>query len=163
MKGDVYYLKRKDDGEIIAKFEQDQDFGSGDCHEVVAWSGTTHEPIEWHFVAGVAFKPDSCTHWYFNGEDYDPEVAESSDSYYHICSPFGFQDHIRNLCFIWKVMPMILAEDTPYNPYIINEQHAINNIEFIMNSYFEVPNVNRLIDMMLDGCIIEKVEVKKSE
>lgn len=58
MKGDVYYLKdRDDDGQIGYKFVVDEDDFrlAGTCYEAYSWlpDGTPHE---YHYVAGVYCK-----------------------------------------------------------------------------------------------------------
>lgn len=162
MKGDVYYLKNEKDGEILAKFEQGANgsYLDGSCYECISWDASTGEPFDWEFFANVYCKWDGCTHWYFNGTDYDPEVGESSDSYYHLCGSHSFTHFIRIMCFLWKLAPMVIIENRE-NEHTYCDKEYLK--EYTNDAYTEGPITQQLIDMMLDGCIIEKVEVKKSE
>ena len=102
----TYYLKDKD-GYIIAKFEMVDDYFSGDCYECVGWQHDGKSPCEWHYHSEMFAKFDGCTHWYFKGEDYNKENEEGNcdgiDSYYHLCGSDCFENHIRFMCFVWKI------------------------------------------------------------
>lgn len=146
-KGDVYYLMDST-GLIVAKFEQDDDFMSGKCYECTSWElnddGSYTKPCEWLFVTQVCCRWDGCTHWYFYGEESEkkPFIA---DSYYHLCGGFSFANHIRFMCFVWKLAPMIISE---YQ----------ENIEYTNDEYCGGEEVNKLINLMLKGYTIKKGE-----
>ncbi|MBR2389271.1 MAG: hypothetical protein IKA94_00560 [Mogibacterium sp.] len=137
----TYYLKNKD-GEIWAKFEiTDLHEGSsldGQLYEATAWSGCDQKtPIEWSFIADIYGKWDSCTHWWFRGEDCDPELKTEKDSYYHLCGGYCFAGHIRNMCFAWKVMCMVLSgnRDDSYALEYYTEGSIGEVIEFMLKDF----------------------------
>lgn len=142
---DVYYLKNKETGYIVGKFVVDEATGFavfGKCYDAVGWYGPDN-PTDWDFLADVYCKWDSCTHWYFYGEDYDPEYEESEkDSYYHLCAEHTFNSHIRLMCFVWKLVADIMAErgDKP-------EECERD----ITKNYFELEETRKLVELMLDG------------
>lgn len=147
MKGDVYYLLDSD-GRIQAKFEQNDDFMSGNCYECVGWydekkDGSYDTPCDWHFFAHVFCKWDACTHWHFFGEDYDSK-KENPDSYYHICGASCFTRLVTMMCFLWKLSPMIINECDKETTDYTNEE------------YYETDEIKRLIETMLDGYTIVK-------
>ena len=155
-----YYLIDPD-GYVSSIFEikkVDSHYADGDCYTVNAWDGEKiingvrmHMPFDgepMHYLAGVYCKWDACTHWYFLGEDHDPDPEGSSDgdSYYHICGARSFMEHIREMCFVWKVCGEIICEFNNGSPYTYN-------------AYFEeVPGIKDLINTMLTGYRIVKVE-----
>lgn len=154
MKGDRYFL-RDNKGYIIGVFEVDSD----DCHSVM---GKCYEPYSWYqdklpaesnFFADVYCKWDSCTHWNFYGEDYDPELDKTSDgvdSYYHICGEYGLHNHVRLMCFVWKLVSDIMT---------INRRKS--NVQYFADTtkeYFKYQETKDLCIMMLCGCGIEKVD-----
>lgn len=137
MKGDVYYLKdTTDHNRIAAKFvvENDDYALTGKCYDAVSWY-SDGSPCDFHYVADVYCKFDACTHWYFYGEDYDPESGGEKDSYYHLCSTYGFNDHIRCMCFVWKLAHQLVDLDC---------------------YYFEDELTEQLVDMMLKDYFIQK-------
>lgn len=149
-KGDVWYLRHKvDDNTIVAKIEFTDDYCTGACHECYSWY-SDNTPAEWHLVAEFYCKWDSCTHWWFKGEDYDKEIDGSIDSYYHLCGSPCFLNHIRNMCFVWKVAAMTLIKVNKDSQYLKRE---------IADNYFN-EKINKLIELMLDDYTIEK-ESKK--
>lgn len=141
---DVYYLKDTKTGYIEGKFvvkKADTSHVDGVCYDAVSWIGPDN-PIDFQLLADVYCKWDACTHWYFEGEDYDPETAthgDNPDGYYHLCSGDGFNHHIRLMCFVWKLVADIMGEDRVEN-------------------YFEVDTTRKLVDLMLDGYEIVKAE-----
>lgn len=151
MKGDVYYLKDRDDGQIGYKFvvEEDDFRLVGKCYEAYSWfvDGT---PYEYDYVAGVYCKWDACTHWYFHGEDYVPGINEDKDSYYHLCGGYSFMGHIIAMCFVWKLAEQIIS----------NSEHAKqhNMSGYINDEYFNHERVKQLINLVLNGYEIVKAE-----
>lgn len=136
MKGDIYYLKRKSDGEIVARFEQTEEYMSGHCY------------LDDLYFARVFCKSDSCTHWNFNGETYIEHLDSTisgTDSYYHICGSYCLADHIRTMCFLWKLAVDILSEGE-------DEEHK----EYVTNEYFDTDEIKQLVTLMLEGYVIEK-------
>ena len=134
---DVYYLKDPKTGYIEGKFEidkADSHYIEGRCYSVVSWDSNGN-PFECHYLAGVYCKWDACTHWFFYGKDY----ADEEDSYYHLCGPGVFGNHIRLMCFVWKLVADIMGERT-------------------LGSYFESETTRKLVDLMLDGYEIVKAE-----
>lgn len=152
MKGDIYYLKNKDDGYVTHKFEVDgDDFClSGKCYEAYSWK-MTGEPYEYSFVAGVYCKWDACTHWYFYGEDYNPDAEideKEQDSYYHLCGGYSFMRHITAMCFVWKLAEQIIKKV----PWTIKH----NSAGFVHNEYYDHERIKKLVDLVLDGYEIVK-------
>lgn len=132
----VYYLNDSD-GMIIAKFEFEADPSIiGKCWSAIGWIGDDDTPVEWEFVADVYCKWDGCTHWNFWGEDYDPEIdnKEEKDSYYHLCGCHCFANHIRYMCFIWKVSEMVLSKSVGTDDYYDSEEIK-NLIELMLKDY----------------------------
>ena len=147
-KGDVYYLIDDRDGYINAKFEQTDDFMEGNCYSAYSWyEGGV--PDGWEFFASVYCKWDSCTHWRFKGEDYNPEDKSEHDSYYHICGSYTLLNHVRLMCFIWKIAPMIISEDHfyKYNKF---------DGSYIRDEYFDSEEIKQLTELMLKGYTIKK-------
>ena len=130
----IYYLKDKETNYIIAKFELDSIPFSGTCYNAICWD-MNDLPIEWQFHCEIYAKSDACTHWYFSGEDYIEE--HEIDGYYHLCSNDSFENHIRLMCFVWK-----LAMDYHLKMNINNRI----NYDYIKDSYD-----TKLIDFMLKG------------
>lgn len=144
-KGDIWYLKDKNDNNrIIAKIEFTDDYCTGKCFEAYSWSldGT---PWDYHFVADFYCKWDGCTHWWFKGEDYDENISDSLDSYYHLCGAESFVSHVRMMCFAWKVSCMNLIRDEHYKNLKVDIAHEYFNTD-----------TNALIKLMLEGYLIEK-------
>lgn len=152
MKGDIFYLKDPT-GQITHKFVIDEDsyFSlMGKCYEAYSWS-MSGKPLEYHFVTDVYCKWDSCTHWYFYGEDYDPDTEYEKDSYYHLCGGYSFMNHITAMCFVWK-----LAEQ------LITKYRSKDNYKYSRNytngAYYDHERIRRLISTVLDGYEIVKGE-----
>lgn len=146
-----YYLKNKETGYIETTIVIEKaDYYSVDatCYQAYSWYGDDHMPCEYHYVAGAYCKWDGCTHWYFYGEDYDPEIEESEkDSYYHLCGPRRFTDHIRAMCFMWKVVSDVMTE-------LAGDRYS--DYKTVQSNYFECEDTKKLVDMMLDGYEILK-------
>ena len=152
MKGDTYYLKN-DDGYITHKFVvEDDDFHLvGTCYEAYSWH-VDNTPYEYSYIAGVYCKWDACTHWYFHGEDYDPEIEDSDcDSYYHLCGGYTFLNHIKAMCFVWKLAEQILVKD----PHTLRTDNAT----YIHDEYYEPEKLVKLMEVVLDGYEILKANL----
>lgn len=143
MIGDTYYLKN-DDGYISHKFVVDNDdfYLSGECYAATSWY-SNDRPCDWEFVAGVYCGWDSCTHWYFYGEE--------QDSYYYLCGGYTFLNHIKAMCFVWKLAEQILVKD----PHTIRT----GNATYIHDSYYEPEKLEKLMEVVLDGCEIIKANL----
>lgn len=144
MKGDIFYLKDPT-GEITHKFVIDEDSRFslvGKCYEAYSWS-MSGEPFEYHFSADVYCKWDSCTHWYFYGEDYDPETEYEKDSYYHLCGGYSFMNHITAMCFVWKLSEQLISSNRPKDTYT-------------NGAYYDHERIKKLISTVLEGYEIVK-------
>ena len=143
---ETYVLKDTQSGLIHSKFEvlvHCEAYIEGTCYAAIAWSGfDKRTPIEWEFIADTYCKADACTHWYFFGEDYDPEskAEDNGCSYYHLCGGYSFMNHLTSMCFVWKLMEMLLGETRDY----------------ATDSYYEHRRIKQVIDLILDGYTIEK-------
>ena len=154
-KGDIYYLKDSK-GCQIAKFEVTDDpiYSSvsdtpcsvvGNCYTALGWTmdpktGKYTLADDWEFFVKGYFKWDSCTHWYYCGEDYSPDGYGDKDGYYHICGPEILVEHMRAKCFVWKLMGDIMTDNCD-------------------GYYTENEKLNQIIETMLDGYSIVKEEV----
>lgn len=150
-----YYLKNEH-GYIIGIFEAtdvDKHHVDGNCYQVTGWlCSNDNKPCEFKYVAGIYAKWDACTHWYFDGEDCLPNIYDvrgerekEKDAYYHLCSDRGFADHVRLLCFVWKVVSRIISEKR-------EDSDTINE------AYFGLDITSELVEMMLKDCEIVKQE-----
>lgn len=153
MKGDVWFL-RSDSGYVESVFIVDLDdlMLSGRCYEPYTW-GSNGFPWEMHYLTGVYMKPDACTHWYFRGEDYVSGNDDEIDAYYHLCSCFGFNTHIRSMCFVWKLAADLITESLK-NTLYTRDVHS---------DYFENETTRKLVNLMLYGYRIEKASEKDVE
>ena len=148
MKGDIYYLIDPR-GYVIGKFEQTDNYMTGYCYSNWAWEADDKKTgCGWSFFADVYCKWSGCTHWYFNGEDYSHEFVDDVDAYYHICGNQCFLQHVRLMCFIWKLAEEILVESY--------ENDAHNIAEYTRQEYSGNKELKRLVDFMLDGYTIKK-------
>ena len=153
-KGDTYYLVDKRDNTLAAKIVITDDYCTGICYEAFGWykpdDGT--EGVDYRYFCEFYSKWDSCTHWWFKGEDYDEETKNEHDSYYHICGSPCFENHIRNMCFVWKVSAMVLLK---------LEQHEDSSYlrREIADNYFD-KKINALIKLMLENYEIKKKETE---
>lgn len=149
-KGDVYYLIHSN-GQPVAKFEQDEDYMSGNCYQCYTWcddgNGNYIIPDDWEFFANVYCKWDSCTHWWFYGENFREDLPKDIGGYYHICGTHCFTDHIRTMCFVWKLAAMILVEDA----------NNANN-DYTQEAYFKTEEIKQLIELTLKDYTIKKGE-----
>ena len=146
---ETYILKSIKTGHIHSKFEVStrcEAYIEGVCYAAVCWepNGT---PVNWEFVADTYCKADACTHWYFFGEDYDPESKSEDDgcSYYHLCGGYSFLDHLTSTCFVWKLMAMLLGETRGY----------------ATESYYDNERIKQIINLVLNRYEIEKVDDAK--
>lgn len=144
----VYYLKNSK-GYIECVFVVDDASPysvTGRCYQITSWGGDK-KPVDDSFFARVYCKWDACTHWHFSGEDHT-DSSENVDAYYHICGSHCVLEHVRAMCFIWKLVADIIADlskkpDDPYNPDIIEE-------------YFDGDDISNLVEVMLKDYVIEK-------
>lgn len=159
----TFYLKNQH-GLIVSKIEATNITRClmGNCYSASSWGvniGSDYYEIAWEFVAEVYCKFDGCTHWYFFGEDHDPELRTHDneiDSYYHLCGPECFIEHIRNMCFIWKVAEMAMVES--YDDYDGGE-HLISDTmysEMIQENYEVNGFTGEIVNKMLKGFTITK-------
>lgn len=148
MKGDIYHLKDRD-GMAGFKFvvENDDFCLQGKCYEAYSWL-MNGAPYEYHFVAGVYCKWDACTHWYFYGEDYDPETGDDKDSYYHLCGGYSFIGHIIAMCFVWKLAEQIISESEH------TKLHSLSG--YINDEYYDHARIKQLVELVLNGYEIVK-------
>ncbi|WP_407450038.1 hypothetical protein [Fibrobacter sp.] len=147
-KGEVWLLKDdNDNGRVVAWFEcTDGTYTmDGNCYIPCSWH-TDGTPFESHFLASVYCKWDGCTHWHFMGEDYRTYNSDNHDSYYHICGEYCFVDHVRAMCFVWKLACM-------HNVSL----HADSGVE---EYYYGMEKIKALSDLMLDGYSIVKEKQK---
>lgn len=143
---DVYYLI-DDDGYIVAKFEPTRVCGSGIdgvIYVATEWGTdpSAYGAVEYEFLAEVYCKFDSCTHWWFKGEDYDVELKTEKDSYYHLCGSGSFTNHIRGMCFVWRLVPEIMKAVEPNNDWT--------------GEYRDYKIANELVDLMLRDHTIKR-------
>lgn len=140
MKGDIWYLKDQE-GQIAAKFEIEDDDRClrGTCSAAITWM-PGGEPLDWEHVADVICKWDACTHWYFNGEDYDGASEKTRDSYYHLCGGYTFVGHIIHMCFVWKLAEMLISQTIPY----------------ASDEYYDHERIKQIVNIALAGYTIEK-------
>ena len=141
----VVYLKDSKDM-VYAKFVVNRtSTGSveGECYEAVAWEDfSCTEVFKWSFVAYVYCKSDACTHWWFNGEDYDTDSKSednSVDAYYHLCSQGGFMNHIRNMCFVWRAAEMLMLDGSDHDKRVMDNyrERKVNDdiIDAVLKDY----------------------------
>jgi hypothetical protein len=148
MEGDIYYLKDSD-GRIVGKFEMTDSYMSGRCYECNGWDlDEDRTPCDWSFFASVFCKWDGCTHWWFRGEDYDPDTKDEADAYYHICGDYCFLGHVRLMCFVWKLAELILVEDL--------KKDGLGTHKYVQEEYSGNEKLKHLADFMLEGYTIEK-------
>ena len=83
-----------------------------------SWStgkdGKCNIPDDTSFLASIYYKWNSCTHWYFRGEEND------KSGYYHICSTFN--QFIRAQLFAVKVMEEILMDNGCEKDHCIHQE-----------------------------------------
>lgn len=143
---ETYILRDTQSDFIHSKFEVSvrcEAYIEGACYAAVCWT-PDKMPIDWAFVADTYCKADACTHWYFFGDDYDPESKSEDNgcSYYHLCGGYSFMDHLTSMCFVWKLMEMLLGE----------------NRNYVADSYYDHERIKQVINLVLDGYVIEKVD-----
>lgn len=56
-------------------------------------------------------------------------------------------DHLTSMCFVWKLMTMLLGETRSY----------------VTDSYYDHERIKQVINLVLDGYTIEKVDERKEE
>lgn len=144
---ETYILESTKSGFIHSKFEisvRCEAYVEGTCYAASSWDPNGIIPVNWEFVADTYCKADACTHWYFYGEDYDPESKSEDNgcSYYHLCGGYSFMNHLTSICFVWKLMEMLLGETRNY----------------ATESYYEDRKIKQVIDLILDEYAIEKVD-----
>lgn len=142
-KGDVYQLRDKETGYIEAIFEITRYNSAsldGILKQVVSWD-TDKTPIEYHFIADIYCKWDSCTHWWFRGEDYKDGCDEGDiDGYYHLCGPECFIAHIQAMCFAWNVASNLLADrhETDECDYSVYRPKYIRELTDLLLKDYEI-------------------------
>lgn len=141
---ETYILRDSKSGCIHSKFEiltRCDAYIEGICYEAAGWepNGT---PVNWKFVAATYCRADACTHWRFFGENYDLDsrAEDNGCSYYHLCGGYSFMDHLTSMCFVWKLMGMLLGETRNY----------------VADCYYDGERIKKTIDLILDGYTIEK-------
>ena len=146
---ETYYLK--DHEKIVMIFEvteKSSAFVEGVCRIVTSWECKGDDLIvdEIEFLADIRCKFDGCTHWYFRGEDYIPVHSDDyGNGYYHLCGEYNFVDHIRAMCFVWKLCYQLLEEASRTKQRCSIEEY-----------YFENKLTVDLVNSMLNGYKIEK-------
>ena len=128
------------------------------CYRAYSWicdKELNLDTTEFEFVAEAACKPDSCTHWYFNGQDYDPESKseDNVDAYYHICGTHCLEDMMYCMLFMWEVAARVNGRKYP----------TWSEKEYRDNEY-----INKLLDDMFipsdcGGYPIAKFEILEEE
>ena len=149
---ECYILKKKNDGEIVAKFEvtsKIEKMFCGDCYSAKSWDAIDNKPLDWEFRCHAYCKWDGCAHWWFYGEDfhYGPNnIVDSNvaDSYYHLCGSICLFDYIRDICFVWKVAELWLTETYSDNDYVN-----------VYKYYGDHERLNQVMDIILDDYMIE--------
>lgn len=136
----VFYLKNtNDDNRVVTRFivtnpDTYHSF-NGECQLATGWLADDNSVLDWDHVADVYCKWDSCTHWWFRGEDYTKEF-DNADSYYHLCGAYSFLDHIRCMCFVWKLAYQIMVD---------------SGNDLVLDEYFDVAPTTELVALMLNG------------
>lgn len=144
---ETYYLK-DNEGCPIAVFEVDKRNGysvMGRCYSPYSWNVDNTVIYDKHLVADVYCKWDSCTHWRFWGEDWQEE-GDETDSYYHLCGTYRFSNHIRCMCFVWKLVAMLMCES--------DDNRGLYTQEY----YYETQEIRDLIEFILKDHSIVKGE-----
>lgn len=119
------------------------------CYRAFEWTCDQELDLDscaFEFVAEASCKPDSCTHWYFNGQDYDPESKseDSVDAYYHLCGAYCLEDMMYCMLFMWEVAARVNGHKYP----------NWSDKEYRDNKY-----INKLLDDMLTRFDILEEEV----
>ena len=87
--------------------------------------------------ADVSFKWDGCTHWRFNGEDFEDD--KNASGYYHICGAQNFIEHLVINCFIWKAISEVYIrhkENKEYSKEVFLSECNLGNIlEEVLKEY----------------------------
>lgn len=146
MKGDIYYLVNEKDGTVDAKFELTDDYCTGVCWGATSWSVDYKEVHDWEFFAEAYLKWDGCTHWWFKGEDYDPDQDIKRDSYYHLCGAYCMVNHISYMAFVWRVAEMVLNE-------VASSDFTR---EYTTHEYHEHEKLEKIIEIAMNGYVIRK-------
>lgn len=142
-KGNIYKLIDSR-GYVVSWIEFTDDYCTGVCYEPFSWNPDKpgdHRHCESSYVCDFYCKPDGCTHWWFRGEDYDSKITKEFDSYYHLCGTDTFMQHIRSMCFVWKVAAMVgIKDDNKYKTYIAENyfNHQINELIKLMLTGYEI-------------------------
>lgn len=101
------------------------------------------------FIADIYAKWDSCTHWWFLGEDHDD--GETKDAYYHICGPDCLRNMFLCMVFAWEICKRInMDRCDDKDPQLAS---------MIDSEYKDSDKINKMIDHMLDEYIIEETEI----
>lgn len=143
---ETYILRDTQSGFIHSKYEvsvRHEAYIEGVCYAAAGWE-SDGTPVNWEFVADTYCKAVACTHWYFFGEDYDPESKAEDNGcfYYHLCGGYSFMNHLISMCFVWKLMATLLGETRGY----------------ATDSYYDHERIKQVINSVLYGYVIEKVD-----
>ena len=136
-----YVLYKKDNEHLAVSYiDWDTNCNSLDCYDIFAWienksTGKFTIPDAKTFVAHAYLKFDSCTHWWFPGEDYDPTTKEEADSYYHICGADSLLSMMTRMAFIWEVGARNHAEG---RKVFYDESEELNEIIKLLLSDYEI-------------------------
>ena len=129
----TYLLLQKGDKYPVARYDVDTDNLKGSCHTPYAWD-VDGDIREEHFFADCSFKPDACTHWYFEGEDANSGNDNDFDGYYHICGSECLDTHISTMLFMWEV-----------NRHVVSMRYP-----WMEGEYSDNKRVNKMIDELLE-------------
>lgn len=108
----IAYLKDHK-GTIISIFEmiptpEDNPLSiNGVLKSVCAWE-LDDTPSETNLFASVTIKWDSCSHFFFYGEDATNE--KDADSYYHVCGVETYALHMAMMAFAYKAFRDIIPD-----------------------------------------------------
>lgn len=128
-----YLLLPKGSEYPMARYDVDTDDMKGSCCTPYAWN-TDGSIYEEHFFADCSFKPDACTHWWFEGEDRNSGKDEDLDGYYHICGPETLDTYISTMLFMWEV-----------NRHVVSMRYP-----WMEGEYRHDKRVNKMIDELLE-------------
>lgn len=122
-----YLLLMKGDECPVARYDVDTEKLEGSCHTPYSWK-LNGDICEEHFFADCSFKPDSCTHWYFFGEDADSGADDDFDGYYHICGPEYLNTHISTMLFMWEVNRHVVSMRYPWTEGEYRDDKRVNKM-----------------------------------
>lgn len=108
-----WILKKGEDVEAIIEVDEDRSTQAGFVGNAFIPTGQDLRGniIETDFHSEFYLKWDSCTHWYFHGEDYDSDEDENGVPYYHLCGAWCFDRHLVVMAFVWEVARRYLSRN----------------------------------------------------